>query len=285
MLDFLDHNLISYKGFKVTLLGLAGVALLWLVTVVFLRLFRVFLHRNFVRRQVIDRNRELTIYALVRYVVFVIALCVVLSTFGVKVSWLFGAGIPLLVGIGLGLQSVFKDFVSGIVLLFEGSFKVGDVLEIDGMVAQVRKIDLRTTKIETSSGTYIIVPNSRLLEQNVMNWSHNRKETRFSIELTLAYDTDTAAARHLLYQCLCSHPGVSKVRKPTVLLAGFGDSGLSFTLQFWSSEAWNIEPIKSDLRYTIYNALKDNGIEIPFPRQDLRITSTENIVLNREIIT
>jgi small-conductance mechanosensitive channel len=277
MLDLLDHNFIDYKGFKVSFLSLAGLFGLWLLATVFLRLFRVFLHKNFLRRQLIDKAREFTIYSLIRYLVFILTFLVALGTLGVRLSWLFGAGIPLLVGIGLGLQSVFKDFVSGIVLLSEGIFKVGDVIEIDGMVAQVRKIDLRTTKVETGNGTYIIVPNSKLLDENVMNWSHNRKETRFSIQVTLAYGTDTATVRHLLFQCMSAHNAVSRLRKPAVLLTDFGENGLAFTLQFWSSEAWSIEQIKSDLRYSIENTLKQHGIIIPYPRRDLRMVVEDGI--------
>lgn len=271
MLKLLDYNFIDFKGFQVSLLGLVWLALTFLAAIVFLRLFRVFLHRNFLRRQLIDKAREFTIFSLIRYVVFILVFFIALGILGVRVSWLFGAGIPLLVGIGLGLQSVFKDFVSGLVLLFEGIFKVGDVIEIDHMLAQVRKIDLRTTKVETPDGTYIIVPNSKLLEGNIINWSHNRKETRFSIHITLAYGTDTATARHLLFQCISSHTAVSKQRKPQILLSDFGDHGLKFTMLFWSSEPWNIEPVKSDLRFTIEHTLKSQGIVIPYPQLDLRI--------------
>jgi len=138
---FLDYNFIDFKGFKLSLLSLIWLFLIYFLVTILLRIFKVILHRNFVRRNIIDKAREFTIYSMVRYVVFTLTLLVMLGTLGVKISWLFGAGIPLLVGIGLGLQSIFKDFIAGIVLSYEGSVKVGDVIEVNGLIAVVRKID------------------------------------------------------------------------------------------------------------------------------------------------
>ncbi len=280
-MGILSYNFIDYKGFKLSLLSIIWLAMIYCIVWVLLRLFKVFLHRRFVRRNIIDRAREFTIYSLVRYLVFTLTVLTVLGTLGVKFSWLFGAGIPLLVGIGLGLQSVFKDFISGIVLSFEGSFKVGDIIEIDKTVAQVRKIDLRTSKVETRDGVFIIVPNTRLMDESIINWSHNRKETCSQIMVTLAYGTDTAIARHLLYQVLLANPEVSKVRKPTVQLDDFADHGMRFKLSFWSSDPWEINQVKSDLRFAIETALKDRGIRIPYPQLDMRVidnNSSKNIL-------
>lgn len=270
----LEYNFIHYKGFKLSLLSIIWLVMIYCIVWLMLRVFRVFLHRRFVKRGIIDKAREFTIFSLVRYLIFTLAVLVVLGTLGVKFSWLFGAGIPLLVGIGLGLQSLFKDFVSGIVLSFEGSFKVGDIIEIDKTMAMVRKIDLRTSKVETGDGVFIIVPNSRMMDGQIINWSHTRKETRSVIMITLAYSTDAAVARHLLYQVLIANPSVSKVRKPNVQLHDFADHGLRFRLVFWSNEPWDMEQIKSDIRFSLETALRERGIEIPYPQMDMRITDS-----------
>lgn len=274
MLKILSYNFIDFKGFKVSLLGMLWLTLIYCGVWLLLRVFRIILHRRFLKRNIIDKAREFTIFSLVRYVVFTLTFLVFLGVLGVKVSWLFGAGIPLLVGIGLGLQAIFKDFVSGIVLSIEGSFKVGDYIEIDGMVALVRKIDLRTSKVEMGSGVIVIVPNSKLIDSQIINWSHSKKEVRSHILIHLAYGTDVAVARHLLYQVLISHPMVSKLRKPIVLLDDFADHGLRFKLNFWTEEPWEMDNLRSDLRYSIEQALRERGIKIP--HQQLEIRMIEN---------
>ncbi len=277
-MGILEYNFIDFKGFKLSLLSLAWLFLIYFFVTVLLRIFKVILHRNFVKRNIIDRAREFTIYSLVRYVVFTLTLLVMLGTLGVKISWLFGAGIPLLVGIGLGLQSLFKDFIAGIVLSYEGSVKVGDVIELNGMMALVRKIDLRTSKIETGDGVFIIMPNSKLLDDKVVNWSHNRKYTRLSFSITLAYGTDTATARHLIYQVLIANPNVCQSPKPVIRLDDFAEHGLKFKMLFWSTQPWDMEDIKSDIRFALEKALKERNIEIPYPKLDLHVKPGSGIV-------
>ncbi len=270
-MGFLSYNFIDFKGFKLSLLSLVWLIAIYFLVHILLRIFRLFLHRNFVKRNIIDKAREFTIYSLVRYVVFTLTVLVMLGTLGVKFSWLFGAGIPLLVGIGLGLQTIFKDFVSGIVLSYEGSIKVGDIIQLDGMMAQVRKIDLRSSKIETGDGVFIIVPNSKLLDGHIINWSHNRKETRISFGVTLAYGTDVAVARHLIYQVLIANAHVCQAPKPIIRLEDFADHGLRFKLLFWCREPWDMEDIKSEIRYSLEKALTERNIKIPYPQLDLRV--------------
>ncbi|HEX4886952.1 MAG TPA: mechanosensitive ion channel domain-containing protein [Luteibaculaceae bacterium] len=270
-MSILHYNFIDFNGFKLSLIAIIWLILLYLGVNLMLRIFRVMLHRSFVKRNIADKGREYTIYSLVRYFVFTLGLFITLATLGVEIGWLFSAGIPLLVGIGLGLQSIFRDFVSGIVIIFEGSVKVGDAVEIDGIVAMVRKIELRTSKVETRDGISIIVPNSKMIDDKIINWSHNKKETRTSIRLTLPYSVDTASSRHLLYQVIIANPAVSKIRKPTVLLDDFGDHGLQFRLSFWCHEPWELEVVKSDIRYALDKALREKGIEIPYHQLEMKI--------------
>ncbi|MES2627728.1 MAG: mechanosensitive ion channel domain-containing protein [Bacteroidota bacterium] len=271
-MDFLSYHFIDFKGFKLSLLSIIWLVFIYIGVWVILRLIKVFIHRRFVKRNIIDKAREFTIYSLIRYLVFTFSLFVMLGTVGVKFSWLFGAGIPLLVGIGLGLQGLFKDFVAGIVLSIEGSFKVGDIIEIDKTMAQVKNIDLRTSKVETGDGVQIIVPNSQLTDGRIINWSHTRKEIRSTITITLAYGTDAAMARHLLYQVLIANPSVSKVRKPNIQFTDFSSHGMTFKLAFWTAEPWDVEQVKSDLRFAIETALRARDIRIPYPQLDIRMT-------------
>ena len=238
-----------------------------------MRGFKLFIHRQFSKKNIIDRGKEYTITKLTQYVAYVIGIYIALELIGVDLGIVLGASAALLVGVGLGLQNVFNDIVSGFILLFEGTFKVGDVIEFDNTVARVNRIDIRTSKITTRSGTSIIVPNSQLVNDHIINWSHNNEETRFSVKVGVAYGSDTALVRELLIKCAKSHPDIIKHREILVRFDDFGDSSLNFEVFFWAKNTWLVENLRSDLRYKIDQAFRDNKVTIPFPQRDLHIVS------------
>ncbi len=274
IIDFLSYNFIDYKSFKLSLLSIIGLLFIYTATRVFLRFTKVFIHKRLVKKKLIDRAREFTIYTIIRYITIIIVVMVTMDSVGIDIKYLFGASAALLVGVGLALQNVFQDFVAGLVLLFEGTFKVGDVIEMDGMMAQVKKIDLRTSKVETRNGTIIIVPNARLIQENIVNWTLNRKITRFNVKIGVSYDSDLDKVRYIIAKCLRDHPAVSNSERISVTLEAFADSSINFTGFFWADDAWSIEFIKSDLRYAIAREFKENGIKIPFPQRDLHLVSS-----------
>jgi len=173
----------------------------------------------------------------------------------------------LLVGVGLGLQTFFYDILSGFLILFEGTFKVGHIIEIDGEIAQVKRIDIRTSKVMTRDGTMIIVPNRKLTAENQVNWTLQRDISRYNIEVGVAYGTSTSLVRQLLYECVLNHPDVEKTRQIIVRFDDFGESALIFNVFFWTRRNWDVEILKSDLRFAIDEAFKANQIEIPFPQR------------------
>lgn len=272
--DFLSYNFIDYKSFKLSLLTVLGLLFIYVATRVFLRVVRVFINKRLVKKQLIDRAREFTIYTIIRYITLIVVTMIAMDTVGIDIKYLFGASAALLVGVGLALQNVFQDFVAGLVLLFEGTFKVGDVIEMNGMMAQVKKIDLRTSQVETRNGTVIIVPNSKLIQENIVNWTLNRKITRFNIKIGVAYNSDLDKVRYIIAKCLRDHPAISSSERISVALAEFGDSSINFNGFFWADDAWNVEFIKSDLRYAIAREFKEHKITIPFPQRDLHLVSS-----------
>ena len=178
----------------------------------------------------------------------------------------------MLVGIGLGLQQTFNDLISGIILLFERSVEVGNVVELNGgMIGTVRRIGLRTSLIETRENISVIVPNSKLITDIVTNWSHNDDKARFLIQIGVAYGTDTQLVKKLLLKIARDNVYVLSNPGPTVRFTNFGDSSLDFNLIFWSRNFLVIEDIKSDLRFEINQVFLDNKINIPFPQRDVWI--------------
>lgn len=244
------------------------------------RVVRIVLKKNLSQREWIDKGKEFTMTKLATYLIYTIAFVVAIESIGADLSSLLLASAALLVGVGLGLQFIFADIVSGFILLFEGTFKVGDIIELNAagkgeseLVARVERIDVRTSKVMTRDGNFIIIPNSTLTRDNIVNWSHSHAVTRFRIKVGVAYGSDTQKVREVLDRCARQNPDVD-LRQPIIVrFSDFGDSSLDFELFFWAMQTWTIETIKSDIRFAIDREFRKEGIHIPFPQRDLHIVS------------
>jgi small-conductance mechanosensitive channel len=180
----------------------------------------------------------------------------------------------LLVGLGLGLQQIFQDFISGITLIIEGTLKVGDIVEmIDEEVGRVKEISMRTSKIETRDNIILIVPNSKLINDVVINWSHIEKKTRFNVDVGVAYGSDVNLVKEILLACAGNHNQIFSSPEPRVRFTDFGNSSLDFQLLFYTNETFRVEDIKSDLRFQIDEAFRKNKVRIPFPQRDVHLIS------------
>ena len=265
----INYTFFEYHGFHLSVFTFFVLALIYFACRYFLKGFKIFLHRQFLKKDLIDEGKEYTIIQLVRYIMTVLGVMLGITTLGIDISILLGASAALLVGIGLGLQDLFRDFIAGLVLLFEGVFKVGDVIDYDGRVARVRQIDLRTSKVETRDGTVSIVPNSKIISSHIVNWTHNGKATRFKITVGVAYGSDTQLVRKILTEVAQKHRFTVKERNVLVRFEDFADSSLLFELYFWTHRPWEIEITKSELRFEIDRLFRENNITIPFPQRDL----------------
>ncbi len=275
--ELLDLTILSFKEVEITVGTIVALAVIILGFHFGLKAVKELLNRTLFRDNETQTARVSRLYQFIRYIAYVIAVVMCIETMGFDLTIVLGASAALLVGVGLGLQEVFKDVFSGIVLLMEGVFQVGDVIEIEGMVGQVRQIDLRTSKIETRDGIYVILPNSKLVNEKLINWSLNKKETRFSITVGVAYGSDTQLVSKILKNCAEKHPNISKQEPIWVKFEDFGDSALIFQLFFWTSKQWEIERTRSELRYSIDAAFRDKNITIPFPQRDLHLKNAVTI--------
>ncbi|MGM0645271.1 MAG: mechanosensitive ion channel domain-containing protein [Thermodesulfobacteriota bacterium] len=182
----------------------------------------------------------------------------------------------LSVGIGFGLQSIINNFVSGLILLFGRSIQPGDIVDLTGTWGQIKRINIRTTVVQTFDNSTIFVPNAELISGRITNWTHKDVSLRRKIQVGVTYGSDTETVKRLLLEQAGKHPQVFRYPEPFVRFANFGESALDFILYFWSdiNNGWITE---SDLRFQIDQSFRDNGVEIAFPQQDLHIRSASGL--------
>ncbi len=229
---------------------------------------------SYYRRSDIDAGRRFAINQLITYVVYVIAIFVTIDNVGIELTVLWGGIAALLVGVGLGLQDVFRDLVSGIILLSDRSVKVHDVVQVKGRVGEVFKIGLRTSLVLARDETMLMVPNSQLVSNEVTNWTHQNRRVRFLITVGVAYGSDPDQVKEILLNCATDNARILKSPKPFVRFRDFGDSALLFELYFWSKNLMTIEDVKSEMRFTIARNFKVHKINIPFPQRDVWVKSS-----------
>lgn len=231
-----------------------------------------FLLKGYYQRRNIDVGSQFAINRLLTYFAYLVGLLFVVQAAGFNLVGVWTGLAALLVGIGIGLQQTFNDLICGVIILFERSVKVGDVVELSGHeVGTVRKIGARTSVVETRDDIIIFVPNSKLIGENVMNWSQVDRKARFHVTVGVAYGSDTALVRDILTQVASDHPRTVDSPPPFVRFLDFGDSSLNFDVIFWSRDLLRIEDIKSDIRFGIDAAFRERNVEIPFPQRDLWI--------------
>jgi small-conductance mechanosensitive channel len=270
--NIFSYELFTWKDqtFYLENLILAGFILI-LFPLLFILFKRFFLNPYFDRKN-IEIGRRFAISQLIKYLVYFLTFIFAVQSFGLQLSYVWAAGAALLVGIGLGLQQTFNDFASGIILLIEGSVEKGDWIEVGNTVGEVKKIGLRTSLITTRRNISIIVPNSKITIDNVINLSHSNDSILHMVTVGVAYDSDVKLVEKLLIECANNHPKVNE--NPFVRFSDFGNSSLDFELLFWSDEYHRIELVRSDLRFAINEVFKKNHIVIPFPQRDLNIKNS-----------
>ena len=272
-------ELTLYKSDKVhiTVLSiLLGVFILFLTYILIKVVKRLIIKKAKV--QDLNEGSKNSIFQITKYFIWVIAILVALETVGVNISIFLAGGAALLVGVGLGLQQLFNDVASGIIILIEQNLKKGDIIEIEnGTMGAVVEIGLRTSTINTFDNIIITVPNSKFVNDAIVNWSHLDVKTRYRISVGVAYGSDTALVQKILMQCAASHKEIKTTPAPVVRFMEFGDSSLNFQLLFWCTDLFNAESIKSDIRLKVDKLFKENNITIPFPQRDLHIKTNDTV--------
>lgn len=268
--QILEYVILRLGNFELKVSTLLLVILIFVSTRILLWIIRKAIFRKGLVKRM-EASNAYSFYQIIKYVFWIIAVLFIMQTLGISITVLLAGSAALLVGIGLGLQQTFNDFISGIILLLEGSTKIGDVLEIDGEVVRIEEIGIRTSKGLTRDDIVVIIPNSMITTNKVINWSHQTKKTRFRINIGVAYGSDVDLVIRILEASALEHPEISDKQKIEARLIDFGNSSLDFQLLFFSDNVFRIERIKSDIRKIINRKFDENNIVIPFPQLDLHV--------------
>jgi len=261
LIDTTNYDLSIYNIVVVILIIVFARAILGLVKRIFKRI---------VKQGRIDLGSAHAIYQIIKYITWILVILLVLDTLGIKITIFLASSAALMVGLGLGLQQIFQDFVSGMTLLVEGSLKVNDIVQTnDGEVGKVTQIGMRTSKLETRDNIVLIVPNSKLINESLINWSHMENNTRFDVKFGVAYGSDVQLVEKLAMACALKHEDIEKDPKPSVHFSDFGDSSLDFKVLFYTNHTFRVEKIKSDIRFALDAAFRENNVTIPFPQRDV----------------
>ena len=272
--DFFNFEIFNFNNHTLSIFDLSSIIVIVIITKLVLWLISKALF-NKKKLHKLDEGSAFALFQIIKYLIWIIAITLMLEALGIKVTILLAGSAALLVGVGLGLQQTFNDMLSGIILLFEHSVKVGDILEIDGDRVIIQEIGLRTSKGMNVRQIVVIIPNSLITTNKVINWSHQTQKTLFNIDIGVAYGSDVDLVIQTLEESAVEHLEFSECEFKEVRFVNFGNSSMDFQLFFYSKNIIGIEKVKSDIRKIIYKKFNENKITIPFPQMDLHIKSKD----------
>ena len=275
--EILNHGIykiftgFNIGGVKISLLSIFLGIIIFFIAVNIVRALKRRLAGNVLSKMDIDEGIKASLESGFGSVGYVLSALLAIAIMGGDLGNLALIAGALSVGIGLGLQNVVNNFVSGIVILFERPIKVGDWVSINGEEGRVKQINIRATEVETFKKTSLIIPNANILSTTVTNLTHSDNSSRMSINVGVAYGSDTRRVAEILLECAEAHKRVLKKPAPSVIFKDFGPSSLDFELRCYTSDIWTGWIIPSDLRFEIDRRFREEGIEIPFPQQTITL--------------
>jgi len=271
----LEFKFIEIGEFKLSFLLIIQCAIVWLfATEINLWIHRYLLDKLNTKYQ--DEGSRDSITKIINYVLFTLWVLIGFQLLSINISVLLAGSAVLGIGIGFGLQNMASNFVSGIVILFEKPIKKDDLIEVDGILGRVCEISFRSTIIRTRDNITIIVPNSKIISENVTNWSHGERMTRIHIPVGVSYNCDLNEARKILLNVANKHLSVLAEPDPKVLLEEFGDNSVNLTLWVWTLFPEQDKYIKSEIYFEIFELFREAGIEIPYPQRDVHIIKDDD---------
>lgn len=266
--DFLNYSFEISDKIHIDVKTILFLLFILVVTNIFLRVTKKVVKRKLNEQ---DKDKFTGIFSFLQYFIYVIVIIIGLESSGVEVSVLLAGSAALLVGLGLGLQTLFQDIISGIFILIDKTLSVNDIVEIEGKIGKIEEIKLRTTRAVTIDDKVLIIPNHKFLTESLFNWTQNGVETTEAVEVGVAYGSDIQLVKKILLEVAGKHPEILKDKPPKVLFTDFGDSALLFKLLFTINNSYSHMQIKSDLRFEIDKGFRENNIQIPFPQRDIHI--------------
>ncbi len=277
--EFVEHKIISTSFFSLSISHLIWVFIVTFVAKLSIRILEITISQRLRRSKDYDPGVEFIYVQITKYIIYTVTLLICFKIFFKDISALLTGSLGILVGFGLGLQDVFRDFIAGIVLLVERNLMVGDIVELPSqngkemIVAKIVKISVRTSQIETRNGNTLIIPNTMLTQNSVENWSHGSTLSRFIVDIPVAYGSDTELVTRLLKQAVLAHPKVNLKEDVTIRLSEFKENHMFFQLIFWADQSWYINNTRSEIRLEVDRLFREYKINIPYPQLDIHIAS------------
>jgi len=263
---------IKLGGIQISVLDLVIAVLIVFLTHTVVMVGKAILKDQILAHRDLEPGLKDSITTITGYVGWVIGIVIVFRVIGISaasLAVLFGA---VGIGIGFGLQNIFNNFLSGIILLFERPIQVGDVVEVNGIWGTVTKINVRATQVKTYDNADLIIPNADLISRQLTNWSFKDARVRRTITVGVAYGSDIQLVRDTLNNIALNHPRVYRRPQPEVLFSDFGESALIFKLRVWVHINYFLS-VETDIRFEISKEFKELGIRIPFPQRDVHFKS------------
>jgi len=270
---FLETPLFKLGEAQITLLSVVYFLLLLFLLIYLSGKGKTLVNRVLARRGVDLGVREAT-GTIVRYVLLFVGLLVILQTVGIDLTALSILTGAIGLGIGFGLQNIASNFISGIIILFERPVRIGDRIAVGDVEGDVVRIGARSTTVLTNDNIDIIIPNSKLITENVVNWTHSERKVRFRIPVSVAYATDIRRVEQALLEAAKNVYEVLETPAPAVRFLSFGENGLEFELRAWTTTLVQRRgKFTSELNFAIYDKFKEYEIEVPYPQRDIHIRS------------
>jgi small-conductance mechanosensitive channel len=265
----LETKLFTLAGTPVTVATLVTFLLILVGGWVISRLMQRAIAQAFRSRGVDDVGTIGVTSRLATYTLFVVVLAIGLQTIGVKLSALFAAGAVFAVAVGFAMQNVVQNFVSGVILLVERTIKPGDVLLVEGTLVKISKLGVRSTVATTRDEEDVIIPNSKLVQSSVRNYTLRDRLYRIRAEVGVTYDSDMKQVRQVLEEIAGRFARREQEKNPVVFLKQFGSSSVDWELSIWTRDPWDYYPIRCALNEDIWHGLQAAGIVIAFPQVDV----------------
>ena len=264
--------IIQTTDFRISAGSLAALVVLVLLLFWASKRLQRWLSEGPVLRNRLDPGARMAVAAVVRYTVLLVGLLAIVQTVGIDLTTFNVMAGAIGIGVGFGLQNVVSNFIAGLIIMFERPVKIGDRIVVGGVAGNVVDIGARSTTVLDNDNIAVIVPNSKFITEDVINWKYNDDSVRFHVTVSVAYGTDAQLVKRVLLEVAQADPDVLDTPEPNVWLKEFGDNGVVFELKVWSATLVDRKGrLISQLNYAIYERFNAEGIEFPFPQRDLHI--------------
>ena len=211
-------------------------------------------------------------YQLFQYVIFIASILFSFQLVGLNWGFVLAGSAALLVGVGLGLQNLFNDFMSGIIILLDGTIQVNNIIQLDdGTIGKIYEMRLRSTTVKDRDGRHVIVPNHKFTVDNVINWTIETQTNRMRVVIGVDYGSDLEVTRNILVNAAKSHKACIQDPEPIARIIDFADSAIVFELLYWTRDIFFMDNHKADIRWNVAEEFRKQGVTIPFPQRTVHM--------------